>query len=54
MLEAEGRDGVAHGRSAIAGAIVGVDALSGDAVPGEEGEGGVEENDGAASGLVWE
>ncbi len=54
VLEAEGGDGVAHGVGAVAGAIVGVDALGGDAVPGKEGEGGVEESDGAAGGLVRE
>ena len=54
VLEAEGGDGLAHGVGAVAGAIVGVDALGGDAVPGKEGEGGVEESDGAAGGLIWE
>ena len=54
VLEAESGDGLAHGVGAVAGAIVGVDALGGDTVPGEEGEGGVEESDGAAGGLVWE
>ena len=54
MLEAESSDGPTHGVGAVAGAIVGVDALGGDAVPGEEGESGVEESDGAAGGLIWE
>ena len=54
VLEAESGDDRAHGVGAIAGAVVGVDALGGDAVPGKEGEGGVEESDGTASGLVGE
>ncbi len=54
VLEAQGGDGRSHGLCAIAGAIVGVDALGGDAVLCEEGEGGVEESDGAAGSLVWE
>ena len=54
VLEAEGGDGGAHGVGAVAGAIVGVDALGGDAVLLQESEGGVEEGDGTAGGLVRE
>jgi hypothetical protein len=54
MLEAESGDGLAHGVRPIAGAIVGVDALGGDAVLLEEGESGVEEGDGALGGFVGE
>ena len=39
VLEAEGGDGGAHGVSAVAGAIVGVEALGGDAVLLKESEG---------------
>jgi hypothetical protein len=52
MLEAEGGDGVAHGVGAVAGAIVGVEALGFDAELLEESEGGVKEGDGAAGGLI--
>jgi hypothetical protein len=54
VLEAEGGDGFAHGVGAVAGAIVGVDALDGDAVLFEESQCGVKEGDGALGGLVWE
>ena len=54
MLEAEGGDGVAHGVGAIAGAIVGVNALDEDAVFVEEGEGGVKEGDGTGGGFIRE
>ncbi len=54
LLEAEGGDGGAHGLGAVAGAIVGVDALGFEAVLLEEGEGGVEEGDGAVGGFIPE
>jgi hypothetical protein len=54
VLEAEGGNGGAHEVRAIAGTIVGVEALGLDAVAAEEGEGGVEESDGAGGGLIWE
>src|SRR6266853_975844 len=54
MLEAEGGDGGAHGVGAVAGAIVGVNALGVDAVLLEEGQGGMEEGDGALRGFIGE
>ena len=39
VLEAEGGEGGAHGVCAVAGAIVGVEALGGDAVLLQESEG---------------
>ena len=53
VLEAEG-GGVLHGAGAIAGAIIGVEPLSFDAVPGKESQSGMEESDGAFGGLGWE
>ena len=41
MFETEGSDGIAHDARAIAGAVIGVNALGVDAVFFEEGEGGV-------------
>ena len=54
VLEAESGDGGAHGVGAVAGTVVGGDALSVDAVSFEEGQGGVEEGDGTAGGFVGE
>ena len=54
VLEAEGGDGGAPGVSAVAGAIVGVEALGGAAVLLQESEGGVEKGDGTAGGFVRE
>ena len=54
MFEAEGGDGVTHGVSAVAGAVVGVNALGFDAVLLEESQGGVEEGDGALCGFIRE
>ena len=54
VLEAEGGYRGAHGVGAVAGAIVGVNALDGDAMLGEEGEGGVEEGDGTGGGFIRE
>jgi hypothetical protein len=54
MFEAEGGDGVTQGVGAIAGAVVGVNALSFDAVLLEKGQGGMEEGDGAVGGFVGE
>jgi hypothetical protein len=54
VFEAEGGDGGAHEVRAIAGTVVGVEALGLDGVLAEEGERGVEESDGAGGGLVWE
>ena len=54
MFEAEGGDGGAHGVGAVAGAIVGVNALGGDAMLLKEGESGVEEGDGALGGFIGE
>jgi len=54
VLEAQRGDGRRHGVGAVAGAVVGVDALGGDAVPIKEGERGVEEGDGAVGALIWE
>ena len=54
LLEAEGSDGGAQGAGAVAGAVVGVDALGFDAVLFKESEGGVEESEGAGRGLIWE
>ncbi len=54
MFEVQSGDGGAHGVGAIAGAVIGVDALSFDAVSPEEGQGGVEEGDGAASAFIWD
>ena len=54
VLEAEGGGGGGHGVSAVAGAVIGVDALGFDAVAVEEGEGGMQESDGTARGLIWE
>lgn len=54
VSEAEGGDGGAHGVSAVAGAVVGVDALNGDTVVLEEGDCGMEEGDRAGGGVVRE
>ena len=54
MFEAEGGDGVAHGVGAVAGAVVGINALDGDAVFLEEGQRGVEEEDGAVGAFIRE
>jgi len=43
VLDIEGGDGVAHGVGAVAGVVVRVNTLNGDAMSGEEGEEGVEE-----------
>ena len=54
MFEAERGDGGAHEMRAVAGAVVGVEALGVDAVLAEEGEGGVKEGDGTGGRFVWE
>ena len=54
LLEAEGGDGGAHGTGAVAGAVVGIDALGVDAVLGKESERGVEERAGAGRGFILE
>ena len=54
MFEAESGNGSAHGVGAVAGAIVGVEALDADAEFFEEGQSGVKEGDGALGGFVGE
>ena len=54
LLESESADGGAHGAGAVAGAVVGVDALGVDAMLFKEGESGVEEGDGAGGGFIRE
>jgi hypothetical protein len=54
LLEAEIGDGATHGVGAIAGAVVGVDPLGRDAEPAKESESGMEKENRASSGLIWE
>ena len=54
LFKAEAEDGGAPGVGAVAGAVVGVEALGVNAVFGKEGQGGVEEDDGAGGGFIWE
>jgi hypothetical protein len=54
VLEAESGDGLAHGMGAVAGAVVGVDALGAHTESFKEGERGMEESDGTASGFIRE
>ena len=52
VLEAEAGDLGGQGAGAVGGAVVGVDALDADAEFIEEGQGGVEEGDDTAGGLI--
>ena len=54
LLEAQGGAGGAPGAGAVAGAVVGIEALCVDAEFGKEGQSGVEEADGAVGGFIGE